>query len=193
MTNAQIDGPSRQNPLRVWPGVVRRGAAVACQVRSAHRRARLHGHRGVRWRLRWSPGYRPVVGVLQPGAPVRSLERGGPDGRGAGRDLPFPPRVDCDRGARDAVLHVRHPGPVPGLRLLGGGRPPSSRRPPAGDDGRDHSAGERSVDAAAFRWRDRRLCRRVLVAVGGDAGGAAPGTSRSGPETPPVVAGSGPR
>lgn len=71
----------------------RRDATVVGQVWYPYCCARSCSIRGV-WRTSGWVGYRRVVGVLQPGASVRALERYRPDDSRDGRDIAHHPRVD---------------------------------------------------------------------------------------------------
>ena len=68
MANAQAVEPTRQKPLRLWPGVIVMLQWLAW-FGCTHRRVWSHGglHRGVKQNFR-RVGYRRVVGVLQPSA-----------------------------------------------------------------------------------------------------------------------------
>ena len=76
------------------------------------------------------------------------------------------------------LVHLRHPGPEPRLRRLGGGQPSPLRRTSARVDGRGHPARVRSVDARADRWHHRRRRFGVRLAVDADSRGTAPGPGR---------------
>ncbi len=193
MTIAQTDEPTPRKPLRLWPGVV----AVVLQ-----------------WLL-WF-----VVPIVAPDAAMFAMlggvacglavvvwwlffsrapwsERLGAfvaDDRRGGRDTRHPPRVDCDRGDGDDVLHLRHPGPEPRVGRLGGGQPSPLCRTSARGDGRGHPARVRSVDAPADRWHQRRRCPDFAWRWSTDSRGTAPGPSRQDePTAPPPGSGSGGR
>ena len=191
MAIAQTDEPTSSEAAPAVARRGRRGAAVAGQVCRPHRRARGRALRDA-WRTRRRVGCRRVVAVLQPGALVRALGRHRPDDRRAGRDIAHRPRVDCERDDGDDVPHLRHPGPEPRPRRLGGGQPSPLRRTSARVDGRGHPARVRSVDARPDRWHHRR--RRFGFRTGGgrrlprNGSWPKPATSRSALPPAPAAA-----
>ena len=122
IANAETEEPTRQKPLRLWPGVVivvlqwlgRFGVPIIVPE------AMQFGVMGGTLRR---VGYRRMVGVLQPSASVRALGCCRPDDCRHGRDIAHPPRVDCNRRDGDDIPRLRHPGLEPRLRRLGGGQP----------------------------------------------------------------------
>ena len=156
MTIAQTDEPTLQKPLRLWPGVVVAVLLLLAQVCRPHRRSRGHGSSGC-LADSWRALAIVVWWVFFSRAPwSERCGRHRPDDRRAVRDIAHRPRVDCDGDDGDVVPHLRHPGPEPRLRRLGGGQPSPLGRTSARDDGRDHPARVRSVDARPDRWHHRR-------------------------------------
>ena len=162
-----LEQSTPRKPLRLWPGVVAVGAAVAaddsvvptgrCPIRGA-----TVGSLG---RSRLRPGGRRLVAVLQPRALVGAPGRDRPDGRRRVRRRLRLVHESIANGMMGFMLFV-YAVPVLCLALVAwaaASRGLTTRPTPRGD-GRRHPRRVRSVDARADRWRHRR--RRVGFRTG---------------------------
>ena len=176
MADAQTDEPTRQKPLRLWPGVVAAvllaliwiGVPIVAPESEAGLIAVLGGFVGTLAIVVWWAFFSRAPRSERWGAVVLMIV--------ALVATPAHPRpIGGDGESGVPVLHLRRPDTGPRVRGLGGGQPSPRRRTAARVDGRDHPAGVRRVGARPKRWRHRRRHAGVRVAVVGDRRGAAPG------------------
>src|SRR5262245_48524663 len=133
-----------------------RDTAVAGQVRRPYLLPRLHDLRRA-CRNGGRVGDRLVVAVLQPSALVRTPGRYCSDDRRVVCYVTTHRQVDREGRDGDVVPLPGDPGTGPGLRRVGRGHPLSLGWCSACDDGGDHPAGVRNVDARPDGWLYREL------------------------------------